>query len=498
MALLLAIDAGTTSCRALLFDERGPVVGSAQRDFTQHYPRPGWVEHDPEEIWTTQRRVIDEAVANAGVSRSDIAGIGIANQRETALLWDRATGEPIANAIVWQDRRTAPMCDRLREAGHEPLIRERTGLVLDAYFSATKLAWLLEHVPGASARAERGELAFGTVDSWLIWKLTRGGVHATDPTNASRTLLFDTARGAWDSSLCELFGIPSAVLPDVVPTSGVVAEVSGCASIEGLPIAGLAGDQQAALMGQGCVRPGMAKNTYGTGCFVLLNTGEQRKTSEHRLLSTVAWDIAGERSYALEGSVFVGGAAVQWLRDGLGIIADSSDIEALAATVPDSGGVVFVPALTGLGAPHWDPDARGAILGLTRGTTAAHIARATIEGIAFQTADLLEAMRADAGVPIYALRADGGASVNDALMQFQADVLQIPVIRPTNTEATAWGAALFAGIAIGVLRPSDPDHAVEVDRFEPRMPPKEAADRLSRWREAVSRCKGWERTAAIG
>ena len=493
MTCVLAIDQGTTSCRAIVYDASGSQRAIAQRGFTQHFPRPGWVEHDANEIWSTQAGVITEVLAMARLNRRDIAAVGITNQRETAVVWDRATGEPVANAIVWQDRRTTALCDRLRDAGHEPMIRERTGLLLDAYFSATKIAWLLEHTPGLRDRAERGELAFGTVDSWLVWKLTGGRVHATDATNASRTLLYDTRVGAWCPELCGLFGVPMPMLPRVVQTSGVVGEIACGLGIDGVPVAGLAGDQQAALMGQLCTEPGMAKNTYGTGCFMLVQTGHERRTSEHRLLSTVAWEMNGVRSHAIEGSVFVGGAVVQWLRDGLGLIGSSAEVEALARSVPDSDGVVFVPAMTGLGAPHWDPRARGAILGLTRGTTAAHLARAALEGIAFQVADLLEAMRADAGCPIQSLRADGGAAVNDTLMQFQADVLGIPVVRPSNLETTALGAAIFAGLGVG-LWPST-QHLALLDApdrvFEPLMARDEAAERLERWRDGIARSRGW-------
>ncbi|MEM8756933.1 MAG: glycerol kinase GlpK [Planctomycetota bacterium] len=490
MTHVMAIDQGTTSCRAIVFDASCTVRAIAQRDFEQVFPRPGWVEHDPELIWSTQAGVMAEALARAGLRRADIAAVGITNQRETAVVWDRATGTPIANAIVWQDRRTADACARFQAQGAEPMITERTGLLLDAYFSATKIAWLLDNVPGARARAERGELAFGTIDSWLVWKLTNGRVHTTDATNASRTMLFDIHRMAWDAELCELFGVPMAMLPDITPTSGVVAEISAGIGLDGVPIASLVGDQQAALAGQRCTRPGLAKNTYGTGCFMLVNTGDEPKFSAHRLLTTVAWQTGNARSYALEGSVFVAGALVQWLRDGLGIIERASDIEALAASVPDSGGVVVVPALTGLGAPHWDPAARGAILGLTRGTTGAHIARAALEGIAFQVADLFAAMRADAAVPITELRVDGGAARNDLLMQTQADLLGVPVIRPANTESTAFGAALLAAAAVGAWPGFDQAPEPKTER---RFVPSGAGDpaRLDRWREAIGRSRGW-------
>ena len=473
---LLALDQGTTSSRAIVFDEAGRIVAAAQREFTQHFPQPGWVEHDADEIWETQLAVAREAMSGAGV---EIAGLGITNQRETTVVWDRATGRPIHNAIVWQDRRTAAVCDALDA---DQLVRERTGLVVDAYFSATKIAWILDHVPGARARAERGELAFGTIDSWLAWKLSDGALHITDASNASRTMLFDIHEQAWDDELLDLLRVPRAVLPKVVDSAGPYGD-----SILGVPIAALIGDQQAATAGQVCFEPGLGKNTFGTGCFLLLNTGHEAKRSENNLLTTVAWRLAGQVTYALEGSVFIGGAVVQWLRDGLGIIRESSDVEALANSVDDSGGAFLVPAFAGLGAPHWDPYARGAIVGLTRGTTAAHIARAALEGIAFQVADLLEAME-----PISTLRVDGGAAANDLLLQFQADILQIPVERPAVLETTALGAAYLAGLATGVYG-SPGEFSREVDRvFEPRMKPGIASRLRDRWTEAVGRTKGWE------
>jgi glycerol kinase len=473
---LLALDQGTTSSRAIVFDEAGRIVAAAQREFTQHFPQPGWVEHDADEIWETQLAVAREAMSGAGV---EIAGLGITNQRETTVVWDRATGRPIHNAIVWQDRRTAAVCDALDA---DQLVRERTGLVVDAYFSATKIAWILDHVPGARARAERGELAFGTIDSWLAWKLSDGALHITDASNASRTMLFDIHEQAWDDELLDLLRVPRAVLPKVVDSAGPYGD-----SILGVPIAALIGDQQAATAGQVCFEPGLGKNTFGTGCFLLLNTGHEAKRSENNLLTTVAWRLAGQVTYALEGSVFIGGAVVQWLRDGLGIIRESSDVEALANSVDDSGGAFLVPAFAGLGAPHWDPYARGAIVGLTRGTTAAHIARAALEGIAFQVADLIEAME-----PISVLRVDGGAAANDLLLQFQADILQIPVERPAVLETTALGAAYLAGLATGVYG-SPGEFSREVDRvFEPRMKPGIASRLRDRWTEAVGRTKGWE------
>ncbi len=493
MRCVLALDQGTTSSRAIVFDASGAARGAAQREFRQIYPQPGWVEHDPEELWRTQLDVAREAIANARIAAREVAAIGITNQRETTLLWDRRTGAPVANAIVWQDRRTADECDRLKRAGHEPGVTAKTGLVLDPYFSGTKLAWLLDHIPGASARAERGELAFGTVDSWLVWKLTGGHVHATDPTNASRTLLFDLARGTWDDELLALFRVPRALLPEVRPSSGLLGETDPALLGSAIPITGVAGDQQAALFGQACHAPGMAKNTYGTGCFMLLHTGESRIASRHGLVTTRAASAAGRAEYALEGSVFIAGAVVQWLRDGLGLIRASADVEALAAGVPDSGGVYLVPAFAGLGAPHWDAYARGAIVGLTRGTTAAHLARAALESIAFQSAEVLLAMQRDAGITLAELRVDGGAAANDLLMQFQADLLGVGVVRPRGLETTALGAAYLAGLATGVWRSGD-EIASQWRRerlFEPRMPRGEAESRLAGWLRAVERAKGW-------
>jgi glycerol kinase len=491
MPYIIALDQGTTSSRAIVFDRTATIWGVAQREFRQIFPQPGWVEHDATEIWASQSGVLHEALAMAGTGAPGIAAIGITNQRETTVVWERATGRPIANAIVWQDRRTAPLCDELREAGHAPLFARKTGLVLDAYFSGTKLRWLLDHVTGARARAERGELAFGTIDTWLIWQLTGGRVHCTDPSNASRTLLFDIHTGAWDDELLALLGIPREVLPQVVASSGVC----GHAAIDGvdIPIAGIAGDQQAALFGQACLSPGMAKNTYGTGCFLLLNTGGQAVTSRNNLLTTVAWQRNGVTDYALEGSVFMGGAVVQWLRDGLKIIRTAAEVEALAASVPDNGGVYLVPAFAGLGAPHWDAYARGAIFGLTRGATGAHIARAALEAIAFQSADVLAAMEKDAGITLTELRVDGGATADDLLLQFQADILGVPVVRSKVRETTALGAAYLAGLAIGFWK-SDADIATNwrADRrFEPAMPRERVAALRAGWEKAISRAKSW-------
>ncbi|MEM0983117.1 MAG: glycerol kinase GlpK [Planctomycetota bacterium] len=493
MSHILALDQGTTSSRAIVYDGSLRQVASAQKEFTQHYPKPGWVEHDPSEIWSTQVGVAAEALERAGLGAADIRAVGIANQRETTIVWDRKTGTPIANAIVWQDRRTAEMCGRLVANGLEDRIRAKTGLVIDGYFSGTKIAWLLDHVEGARARAKRGELAFGTVDTWLIWKLTGGAVHATDPSNASRTLLYDIHAGVWDDELLELFGVPRSMLPEVRSSGGGFGSVRDGLPMEGAPIAGVLGDQQSATLGQVCLEPGMAKCTYGTGCFVLMNTGASPVPSQNRLLSTVAWEIDGARSYALEGSVFVGGAIVQWLRDGLGVIRGSADVEPLAASVPDSGGVMFVPALSGLGAPHWDPHARGTILGITRGTTAGHIARAALEGVAFQVAELVEAMGRDAGTPLTELRVDGGAASNDLLMQIQADLLGVPVVRPADLESTALGAASIAGIGSGLIgSPAELARGRTGEtRFEPSANSADIESRMRRWRDATRRAAAW-------
>jgi glycerol kinase len=493
MKAILALDQGTTSSRAIVFDRAGVPVSVVQQEFRQIFPRPGWVEHDPEEIFATQRDAAARALAQAGLASSDVAAVGITNQRETTVLWDRATGRPVANAIVWQDRRTASRCDALRQAGHDDGFRDRTGLVLDAYFSGTKLAWLLDTVPGARARAERGELAFGTIDTWLAWHLTGGEAHVTDASNASRTLLFNIHDLDWDEELLAILDIPRAVLPRVA-AAGEVVGTTRCAGLPvGMPIASLAGDQQAALFGQGCHRPGLAKNTYGTGCFLLMNTGERPAVSRNRLLTTVAWRRDEGAHYALEGSVFIGGAAVQWLRDGLGIIEKAEDIGPLAASVPDAGGVYFVPALAGLGSPYWDPHARGTIVGLTRGSTRAHLARATLEAIAFQSAELLAAMADDSGIALTELRVDGGATANDLLMQIQADLLGVPVLRPRVTETTALGAAYLAGLAVGFWEDEAQIASLwACDRaFEPRIPREAAAARMAQWRRAVERSRHW-------
>lgn len=478
---LLALDQGTTSSRALLFDEAGNELAMAQRELHPVFPHPGWVEHDPEEIWTTQITVAAECLAK--VPGVEVRAIGITNQRETTIVWDRATGTPIANAIVWQDRRTAPLCDALRE--HEPLVRARTGLVLDAYFSGTKLRWLLDHTNAS------GDLAFGTVDSWLIWRLTGGRAHITDVTNASRTMLFDIHRREWDDDLLDLLRIPRTMLPKVCASSGIVAETAtGLPIPAGIPIAGIAGDQQAALFAQRCTHPGMVKNTYGTGSFIVMNTGGEAVASSHGLLSTIA---CGERQYALEGSIFVTGAAIQWLRDRLGIIHTAAEVEALATSVEDTNGVVFVPAFTGLGTPHWDGYARGVIAGLTLGASAAHLARAALESIALQTVDVLKAMQADSGITLRELRVDGGATVNDLLMQMQADLAGIPVIRARRPEATALGAAYLAGLAVGFWRSEDEiDAQWTAERtFEPRMSHDARAAKIAEWHRGVDRAKGW-------
>ena len=496
MPYVLALDQGTTSSRALLFDERGAVVAQSQREITQHFPRPGWVEHDADEIWETQLHTARAALAEAGVEAGEVAALGITNQRETTVVWDRSTGEPISRAVVWQDRRTADVCDRLAAEGHAGAVRERTGLVLDPYFSGTKLAWILDHVPGARRRAEAGDLAFGTVDSWLLWKLTGGRVHATDVTNASRTMLFDIGRLAWSPEQAELLDVPMAVLPEVRPSAGAFGETEADVLGAPVPVTGVAGDQHAALFGQRCTRPGMAKNTYGTGCFLLYNTGDAPVTSEHGLLTTLAWQIEGRPAqYALEGAVFVAGAAVQWLRDELGLIDEAAEVEALAASVDDAGGVVVVPAFTGLGAPHWDPYARGAVLGLTRGTSAAHLARATLDGVAHQSADLLEAMTADAGAPLAELRVDGGMTANGLLMQTQADLVGVPVVRPAVPETTALGAAFLAGLGAGLWADADLDAQwAESARWTPAGADTTAA--RARWARAVERSAGWAREGA--
>jgi glycerol kinase len=496
MPFILALDQGTTSSRAIVFNPQGAITAVAQREFEQIFPKPGWVEHNPEEIWTSQITVAAEALQKAGIGPGDLAAIGITNQRETTLVWDRETGRPIHNAIVWQDRRTAGLCDRLQADGREGLVRARTGLVIDAYFSGTKIAWLLENVPGARRQAEAGKLAFGTVDSWLIWKLTGGRRHITDATNASRTMLYNIHSGAWDDELLAMLNVPRGMLPEVLSSSEVYAEAA-VPELRGAPIAGVAGDQQAALFGQLCFDRGMAKNTYGTGCFALMNIGPQATPSKQKLVTTVAWKLGGRTEYAMEGSIFIAGAVVQWLRDGLGLIRTAAEIETLAASVPDNGGVYLVPAFAGLGAPHWDPYARGVLTGITRGTSRAHIARAALEGIAYQVADILELMRDDTDVDIKELRVDGGAAANNLLLQFQADILGAPIVRPKVTETTALGAAYLAGLASGVWKSQQEIRAfAEVDRrFEPSMPRDQADALRRRWREALERAKGWEHEA---
>jgi len=500
MRHVIALDQGTTSSRAIIFDETGRPVASAQREFKQHYPEPGWVEHDPDEIWRTQRDVAREALRASGLKAEDMVACGIANQRETTVVWDRQTGQAIHRAIVWQDRRTAAACAELKEVGAESLIRERTGLVLDPYFSGTKVAWILDRIPGARRRAELGELAFGTVDTWLVWNLSQSKTHVTDVTNASRTLIFNIHTGDWDPELLTLLRVPRAMLPDVLPSSHSFGMVAPSVLGSPIPITGIAGDQQAALFGQGCHTAGMAKNTYGTGCFMLMHTGNKVVQSANGLLSTAAAQLGRavdardvDRQYALEGSVFIGGAVVQWLRDELGFFERSEQVESLAATVLDNGGVYVVPAFAGLGAPHWDPHARGAILGLTRGSSRAHIARAALESIAYQSADVLEAMQKDAGETLKELRVDGGAAANDLLMQFQADILGVPVVRPKVLETTALGAAYLAGLYTDIWK-SREEIAAQWQmqrRFEPRMSRDEAGALLARWREAVKRSLAW-------
>ncbi|MGD8823808.1 MAG: glycerol kinase GlpK [Myxococcales bacterium] len=489
---LLSIDQGTTGSTALLLSPEGKILGRANREFAQHFPKPSWVEHDLEEIWQSVGGAIEDAVGQARVSPKDCLGIGITNQRETTVLWDRKTGTAVHRAIVWQDRRTAARCRELKEAGQEALFRQRTGLVLDPYLAGTKLEWLLDHVDGARARADKGELAFGTIDSWLVHRLSGGRVHVTDASNASRTLLFDIAEQRWDEELAAVLRVPMALLPEVKSCSEVYAHTSGVPGLpDGIPIAGMAGDQQAALFGQTCFEEGDAKCTYGTGAFLLTNTGAEPVRSDNGLLTTIAWRLGDQTVYALEGSAFIAGAAVQWLRDGLGLIASSDEIEAKAKEVEASGDVVFVPALAGLGAPYWDPNARGLIYGLTRDTTAAHLARATLEGIAFQIVDLAHAMEADAGRPIARLRVDGGAAKNDLLMQFEADMLGVTIDRPENVETTALGAAYLAGMAVGVFGGLDSVRdAYRIERsFEPRVTEAERAGHLRRWRDAVRRAR---------
>lgn len=486
---ILALDQGTSSSRAIVFDRKGTPVAVSQKEFTQYFPQPGWVEHNPMEIWSSQAAVIAEAISSIGINGKNLAAIGITNQRETTIVWDAKTGAPVYNAIVWQDRRTSEYCDSLKDQGLTDFIRSKTGLIIDAYFSATKIRWILENVPGARSRAEAGELRFGTVDSWLVWMLTGGDVHVTDVSNASRTMLFNIHSLKWDEELLDLFGIPSSMMPQVKSSSEIYGHTRTTLFAHNVPVAGIAGDQQAALFGQMCIEPGSVKNTYGTGCFLLMNSGTKPILSKNSLLTTIAWKIGDTVNYALEGSIFVAGSVVQWLRDGLGIINSSSEVEALAASVPDNGGVYFVPALTGLGAPYWDQYAKGCISGLTRGTTAAHIARAALEGIAFQTMDIVEAMKRDAGVDLKELKVDGGASRNNLLMQFQANVLSTNVIRPKVTETTALGAAYLAGLAVGYWESIEAvkQQWQEDVLFSPTISVDEAAALKDAWKEAVGR-----------
>lgn len=495
MRYILSLDAGTTSVRAILFDAEGRSHGVAQKEIRQIYPRPGWVEHDADEIWQSIRKVAADVVKKAGLQSGDIAAIGITNQRETTVVWDRHTGEPLGNAIVWQDRRTAGDCDRIRAEGRAGAIQKRTGLILDAYFSGTKIAWILDHTRGARARARAGDLAFGTIDTWLVWKLTGGKAHVTDVSNASRTLLFNLKTAAWDPALLDLFRIPESLLPKVASSSEVYGEVTTIPSLKGVPVSGIAGDQQSALFGQMCLTPGSSKCTYGTGCFLLQNTGTRVQPSRNRLLSTVAWKLGSEPlHYAQEGSVFIGGATIQWLRDGLRLVKSAQEVDRLACTVPDAGGVLLVPAFAGLGAPHWDSYARGLMIGITRDTTAAHVARAALEGIALQVADLLDAMRADTGTAIPELRVDGGAARSEPLMQIQADLLGCPVVRPSVTETTALGATYLAGLGVGFWKsPAAIASQWKVDRvFKPKISRDQALSLRQRWAEALERAKAWE------
>ena len=484
---ILALDQGTTSSRAIIFDKQGSIIATAQKEFTQIFPQPGWVEHDANEIWSTQLGVATEAVLKAGITVHDVAAIGITNQRETTVVWERNTHQPIHHAIVWQDRRTADYCDQLKKDGHEAMIKSKTGLVTDAYFSGTKVKWILDNVAGARAKAEAGELCFGTIDSWLLWKLTAGKVHATDVSNASRTLMYNIHTLEWDNDLLELFTIPQSMLPEVRSSSEVYGYTENILTAVKIPVSGIAGDQQSALFGQMCTHPGMVKNTYGTGCFMLMNTGTKPVTSINNLLTTIAWKVNGEVQYALEGSVFVGGAVVQWLRDGLKIIQTSGDVEALALKAEDNGGVYMVPAFTGLGAPYWNQHAKGTIVGITRGSTDAHVARAAIESIAFQSMDLLQAMEADAGIPIKELRVDGGATVNNSLMQFQSDILHTNVVRPMITETTALGAAYLAGLAVGFWKSIDElqQYWQKDKTFSPIMIDDKRKGLQKNWKKAV-------------
>ena len=493
MNYILALDQGTTSSRAILFDKQGSIHGVAQKEFEQIFPKPGWVEHNAEEIWTTQLQVARDVLAQTNTAPSQIAAIGITNQRETTLLWDRSTGKPLSNAIVWQDRRTASFCDSLKEAGHEAMFRKKTGLVIDAYFSGTKIKWLLDHVDGAREAAEAGNLAFGTMDSWLVYKLTNGEKHVTDVSNASRTLIYNIHSGEWDSELLTLLDIPPNILPDVRSSSEVYGHSAASLLGAEIPVAGMAGDQQAALFGQMCTREGMVKNTYGTGCFMLMNTGENAVESHNNLLTTIAWKIGDTTHYALEGSIFIAGAVVQWLRDGLQLIDSAPEVEALAASVPDNGGVYIVPAFTGLGAPHWDQYARGTITGITRGSTRAHFARAALEGIAYQVADVLDAMKKDANLELAQMRVDGGASANDLLMQFQSDMLGVPVLRPKTLETTALGAAYLAGLAVGYWSSLDEiSEQWQLDKeYTPSMDAADVHHLKSGWKKALDRSANW-------
>jgi glycerol kinase len=490
---ILALDQGTTSSRAIIFDHQGKVISVAQRDFRQHFPKSGWVEHDPMEIWTSQSSVMIEALSNEGIRADQIAAIGITNQRETTIVWDRLTGKPIYNAIVWQDRRTAAYCDELKSSGKAKWIAQKTGLVLDAYFSATKIKWILDHVEGARDRAAKGELAFGTVDSWLVWKLTAGQNHITDISNASRTMLFDIHRKQWDRELMELFDIPESLLPEVKASSELYCHTAGDILSAKIPIAGIAGDQQAALFGQLCLEPGMAKTTYGTGCFLMMQTGDKPVTSSNKMLTTIAWEIGGKVSYALEGSVFIAGAAIQWLRDGMEILKHANESEAMAESLPDNDGVYFVPALSGLGAPHWDQNARGSFFGITRGTTKAHLTRAALESIAYQVRDVLVAMEKDSGEPVKELRVDGGATANNFLMQFQSDIIQSGIRRPKIIETTAIGAAFLAGLAVGYWEDMEVLKDLwQSDRdFKPKMDKGKIDHLLHYWQKAVERTKNW-------
>ncbi|MGZ3766197.1 MAG: glycerol kinase GlpK, partial [Mucilaginibacter sp.] len=490
---ILALDQGTTSSRAIVFDHKGQIRSVAQKEFTQIFPKPGWVEHDPNEIWSTQAGVAAEATVKMGINGTNIRAIGITNQRETTIVWDRVSGEPVYNAIVWQDRRTAAFCDQLKNDGHADLIRSKTGLVIDAYFSGSKIRWILDNVAGARVKAEAGELAFGTVDSWLVWKFTRGKVHATDVTNASRTMLFNIRTLEWDKELLKIFNIPASMLPEVKQSSEIYGETATTIFASKIPIAGIAGDQHAALFGQMCIDNAMVKNTYGTGCFMLMNIGDKFIESKNNLLTTIAWKIGGKTQYAFEGSIFIGGAVVQWLRDGLGVIKTSADVEQLALSVPDTGGVYFVPAFAGLGAPYWDAEARGTIVGLTRGSTAGHIARAALQSIAYQTMDVLKAMEADAGMPIKELRVDGGATANNLLMQFQANLLKCKVIRPNIVETTALGAAYLAGLAVGYW-----ENLEEIQKqwqaereFIPVADSPKVKNGIKGWKRAIRAARAW-------